>query len=83
MSTTCQTYIPVVQNEDPCNGEQYSTNCVIHQTAIAYLSLPINSTLTTVLANYLASLVDARARIVVLEAQAEDFEERITALENA
>lgn len=83
MSTTCQTYVPVVQNEDPCNGEQYSTNCVIHQAAIVYLSLPANSTLTVVLQNYLASLVDARARIAVLETQNEDFEARITALENA
>lgn len=69
--------------EDPCEGSQTSTNCAIFPTSITYLHLPPNSTLTTVLNTYLLSLVDARNRILVLEAQGANFETRITALENA
>lgn len=69
--------------EDECHGEHINTTCVIKSQAITYLSLPPNSTLTEILNAYLLSLVDARNRIAVLEAQTTDFEIRITALENA
>lgn len=83
MTNNClQSVVPNII-EDPCNGNQISTNCVLHQNAIAYLLLPVNSTLTEVLQAYLLSLVSANNRISVLEAQAVNFETRITALENA
>ena len=80
---SCQESIIPVLIEDECHGEQVSTTCVIKSAAITYLSLPPNSTLTEILNAYLLSLVDARNRILVLEAQGENFETRITALENA
>lgn len=63
----CDTYIDVIQNEDPCGGERKSTDCVIYENAIIYLGLPANSTMTSVLQAVLASLIDARNRIAVLE----------------
>lgn len=69
--------------EDPCEGNQLSSTCVIFENAISYLSLSPNSTMTQVVQSLLLSLIDARSRISVLEAQGEDFELRITALENA
>jgi len=80
---SCQESIIPVIIEDECHGEQVSANCVVLETAITYLNLPPNSTITTVLNAYLLSLVDARNRILVLEAQGANFETRITALENA
>nr|DAI89609.1 MAG TPA: hypothetical protein [Caudoviricetes sp.] len=82
MNNCPQSIIPII-TEDPCHGEQISTNCTILPIAITYLNLPPNSTVTTVLNAYLLSLVDARNRIAVLETQGANFETRITALENA
>lgn len=81
MSTDCTTYITPTLIQDPCGGETKSTDCVIKSAAITYLSLPVNSTLTAILQAYLTSLIDARARISVLESIVEDFETRISALE--
>lgn len=81
MSTNCTTYITPVLIEDKCNGETKLTDCVIHETAITYLSLPPNSNLTEVLQAYLSSLVNARQRISDLETIVGDFETRISALE--
>jgi len=80
---SCQESIIPVLIEDECHGENVSATCVIKSAAITYLSLPPNSTLTEILDAYLLSLVDARNRILVLEAQGANFETRITALENA
>ena len=79
----CPASIVVNRIEDGCNGNQMSTNCVLFPNSITYLSIPPNATTTIVIQSLLASLVDARNRIVVLEAQNADFESRITALENA
>jgi len=79
----CQPSITPIITEDECHGEHIDTTCVIKSAAITYLSLPPNSTLTEILNAYLLSLVDARNRILVLEAQGANFETRITALENA
>lgn len=69
--------------EDPCEGKQSSSNCVVFENSIIYLNLPPNSTMTAVVQALLVSLIDARQRITTLEAQNSDFETRITALENA
>jgi len=82
MASCPQSVIPEI-SEDPCAGKQVSTNCTIFPETISYLNLPINSTLTVVLQAYLQSLISANNRITVLEAQAANFETRITALENA
>lgn len=81
MSNNCHTEIVPIIIADPCNGETKSTDCIIKASAITYLSLPINSTLTAILEAYLLSLIDARTRITTLEQIVEDFETRITALE--
>ena len=53
--------------EDPCEGKQASTDCLIYSNAIVYLNLPPNSTMTEVVQALLLSLVDARQRITALE----------------
>lgn len=68
--------------EDPCSGNQLSSNCVIFENNIVYLNLPANSTITQVVQALLVSLIDARQGIATLGAQNLDFETRITALEN-
>lgn len=80
----CPASIVVNRIEDDCNGNQMSTNCVLFPNSIIYLGISQpNATTTTVIQALLASLVDARARIAVLETQAINLENRITALENA
>lgn len=81
MAGECQTTIVPTLQENPCPLGQISTDCVIHELAITYLSLPPNSNITTVLASYLLSLVDARNRVTLLETQLADHEARIVALE--
>lgn len=81
MSSPCpKIVIPTVDNTPVCKNPLADT-CVIHEAAIAYLSLPVNSTQEEVTLALLASLVNARERIVILEEIVEDFETRITALE--
>lgn len=72
--------IPVLPSDD-CNGERKSTNCIIYPTAITYLSLPEDSTVTQVIDNLLLSLVDARNRIELLETLVENLDTRLTILE--
>ena len=69
MTINCgQTYIPTTEETPlPCD-EFKSTRCTIHEEALSYIGLPENSPLDTVLTNYLASLIDARNRIIILEA---------------
>jgi len=72
----------VTTDNTPLTCDDYiSTECIIHEAAIAYLSLPTNSTMTQVVAALLASLMNARERIVDLEEIVGDFETRITTLE--
>ena len=47
--------------------DNISTDCIIHEDAIAYLSLPNNSTTTEIIEALIGSLTDARNRILVLE----------------
>lgn len=54
---------------DPCNGEEMATDCVKYEDAITYLSLPPNSTVTEIVDALLASLSDARSRVVLLESE--------------
>jgi hypothetical protein len=52
---------------DPCGGKRTSTNCIITENAITYLSLPLNSTLTEIINALVLSLSDARNRVNTLE----------------
>lgn len=78
----CYTSTTPSRIEDPCEGNQTSTDCSLYPNSIVYLGLPANSTSTVVIQALLTSLVDARNRITALENRIEDHETRITALEN-
>jgi hypothetical protein len=65
--------IPALNN-DLCKGVTTSADCVINKLAITFLSLPANSTQTQVTNALLASLVDARQRIVNLEERVDNLE---------
>lgn len=69
--------------EDPCNGKQFSTDCLIFSSSIPYLQLPPNSTVTEVINALLLSLVDTRTRLTQAESRIENHETRLIALENA
>jgi hypothetical protein len=77
----CNNNIEIIQNSDPCNGKRYSTDCIIYPSAITYLDLPSDSTVTQVIDNLLLSLVDARNRIELLENLVSDLDARLTILE--
>lgn len=79
----CPSSIVLNLIEDPCQGNQISTNCVIYGDNIVYLGVPPNSTITVVVQSLLTSLIDARNRLSLLETQNLNLESRITALENA
>jgi len=64
-----QTVIPTT-DETPLPCEQFSADrCIVHEAAIAYLSLAAETPLDVVLDTYLLSLIDARNRIQILEEQ--------------
>lgn len=63
-----QTTTVIVDDSVPSCTEFPKTDCVIHEAAIAYLSLPADSTLTDIIASLITSLADARVRITTLEA---------------
>lgn len=69
MDKICQQInIPEVDNTlTLCDNDFKSTDCVIMESAVSYLGLQENATLTEVLQAMLSSLIDARARIVTLE----------------
>ena len=68
MTKIClQTNVAEVDNSAIECDQPLSTNCIIHSDAIAYLGLPENSDLTTVVEALVTSLIDARSRILVLE----------------
>lgn len=60
------TVIPTNNTPLPCN-EFTGSDCIIFKEAIAYLELPENSTVTEVILAMLASIIDARNRIINLE----------------
>lgn len=68
MAKICsQTNVAEVDNSAVACEEFISTNCVIHEDAIAYLGLPENSSMTDVVDALLLSLIDARSRLLILE----------------
>lgn len=69
MTKICtQTEVPTTDNTAiPCNGLFEGTDCIIYKDAISYLSLQENSNMTEVITALLASLIDARNRIISLE----------------
>lgn len=66
---------------DPCNGENTSSKCVVHESALTLLELPENSTLETILNTYMIALASALVRIDDLETLTADLEARILILE--
>ena len=42
-TTPCQNYTPVVQSEDPCNGQTTNAQCVLDSTVYTELGLEANS----------------------------------------
>lgn len=68
MTKICeQTNVAQTDESAVACDQPLSTDCVIFSDAISYLGLPADSTLTTVFAAMLASLIDARNRIEILE----------------
>lgn len=65
----------------PCDGCFIFDECVTRETAITYLSLPANSNMLEIVDALVASLQNARDRIIVLEEIVETYETRLTALE--
>lgn len=66
--STCSNGTVIPTNNTPLQCEEFtSSDCIIFQEAIAYLELPPNSTMTEVVVSILASLIDARNRIINLE----------------
>jgi hypothetical protein len=62
-----QTTTPTT-DETPLPCDEFTADrCTIHENAISYLSLGVNTPLDEVLEAYLLSLIDARNRIDVLE----------------
>ena len=65
MSDCGKTILVEYATEQEC--EKKSTDCVIYEDAISYLSLEENSTATEVIQALLSSLIDARNRVKILE----------------
>lgn len=43
MSTPCNTYVQVIQNTDPCNGETVNALCIIDSNTYPELGISVNS----------------------------------------
>lgn len=69
-----QTNVAEVDDSVPNCEKFILTDCIILEDAISYLALPVNSTMTEVIYALLASLIDARNTISILDS-------RITILE--
>ncbi len=64
----CNNGTVIPTNDSPLLCDEFtSSDCIIFQEAIVYLELPPNSTATEVFVAMLASLIDARNRILNLE----------------
>lgn len=68
LCNTNQTDIPELPTE-PCNGEYYDTQCVIHQSALAYLNLPANSSMSTIITHLILALQHKDEQIANLQSQ--------------
>jgi hypothetical protein len=67
--STCSNGTVIPTNNLPLACEEYtSSDCTVFINAITYLGLPPNSSLTEVFNAMLLSLIDARNRIITLEA---------------
>jgi hypothetical protein len=66
--------IPELESE-PCNGEYFSTQCVIHAPALSSLNLPANSPQSDINTAFLLVLTNLNEQIAALQ-------ERVTTLEN-
>lgn len=62
-----QTNVATVDNSVVECEKLINSNCIIHEAAIAYLSLPENSSMTEVVNALLLSLMDARNTITLLD----------------
>lgn len=60
-----KTVLAQYASEEPC--ELISSDCIIYQDSVAYLSLEQNTPLTEVLQAYLNSLMNVRTRVQTLE----------------
>ena len=70
MSTNCGQTVTPTTDETPLPCDEFrSTRCVVHEEAISYLGLLEDTPLDVVLDTYLTSLIDARNRITIIEAQ--------------
>lgn len=77
-----QANVPQVDNTALECNQFVNSQCVLHEDALTYLSLPANSSVRVVINTLLTSLIDARNRITVLETTANSLETRVTTLEN-
>jgi hypothetical protein len=76
-----QTNVAEVDNSAiKCDGYT-SDDCIIHEQAIAYLALPVESSIKDVVDAILLSLVDARNRVLILEENLEAALARISEVE--
>jgi len=68
----CVTNSTVVSTTNvPCPEGYWNSDCILYENAIAYLSLPINSSMTDVVNALLLSLINVRNRVTVLEQKVE------------
>ena len=67
--------VPQVDNTPLVCNEQISSECILHGDAIPYLRLPENSNEKVIINTLLTSLIDARNRILSLEARVTQLEE--------
>jgi hypothetical protein len=68
MTKICtQTNVAEIDNSAQTCEKFIDTDCIIHKDAIAYLSLPANSSTTEIINALVLSLTDARNRILTLE----------------
>lgn len=81
MEDNCTTSVVPNLVEDKCKGKQGSTDCIIFEKGIPYLSIPEGANLTIIVETLLLSLVDARTRIKTLESDVSNLNSRLTTLE--
>lgn len=62
-----QTNVAEVDNSAIKCEQPISTDCIIHEDAISYLGLPINSSTTEIIGALVSSLIDTRNRLTLAE----------------
>lgn len=82
MSITCQTgtNLPTPTSEE-CSGEYTQTMCTIHPTALSFLNLPANSSVFTIINNFILALEYKNQQISELEERLGNLEDRVSILE--